>query len=96
MCPGIVTLNRGVKWGKVTGPSFSEARAFQRRRFISSEPETMNLASPLHATVITRCMRFVWYTSLQRRPSSPVRRPSSGKRRDGEPAAALVEGEDAD
>jgi len=45
-------------------PIFSEARAFQTRMFISMEPESRYLLSSDQRTTDTRCIRFVWYTSL--------------------------------
>jgi len=48
-----------------TTPSLAEEFAFHTRRFISSDPDRMNLLSSDHWTAITRCIRFVWYTSLE-------------------------------
>ena len=51
----------------LTVPSFSEALAFHSRIPISSDPDSRYLLSRDHITVCTRCIRFVWYTSLMGR-----------------------------
>ena len=54
----------------LTLPSFSQATAFHRRMFISSDALMMYLESRDHSTEPTLCMRFVWYTSLQQSSDS--------------------------